>query len=300
MALAAGVFVSWVVYEATHPPRRPYLVTPEKFAQLSNRGTKATDVSWQNGDGTQARGWLLLGGEGAPAVILLHRYGADRSWVLNLGVKLNEALNYTVLWPDLRGHGENPPVATTTFGAREADDVRAALNYLKNLKTPQERPSTGERFGIYGVELGAYAALIAARNEPQLRSLVLDSVPETADEVLLRAVSEDTGFSNPVLQQLTRVGARVYFLGDYRNHSSCTIAEGLNDRQVFLLAGADAPHLRVSTALLSKCFPNPSNVETRTDLPLTGYTLASAPAEKGESYDQIVIGFFSRTLHSAP
>ena len=99
-------------------------MTPEKFAQLSNRGTKATDVTWQNGDGTQARGWLLLGGEGAPAVILLHRYGADRSWVLNLGVKLNEALNYTVLWPDLRGHGENPPVARTTFGARRPRRAR--------------------------------------------------------------------------------------------------------------------------------------------------------------------------------
>jgi pimeloyl-ACP methyl ester carboxylesterase len=300
LALAAAVFVGWIVYAATHPPRRPYLVTPEKFAQLSNRGTKATDVTWSNSDGTQARGWLLLGAQGSPAVVLLHRYGADRSWVLNLGVKLNETHNFTVLWPDLRGHGENPPVVTTTFGAREAEDVRAALDFLRGLKTPQGRPAVGERFGVYGVEMGAYAGLLAARSEPHIRALVLDSLPETPDQVLLHAVSENTGIDNYILQQLTRGGARVYFLGDYRSVSACTIAESLSDRRVLLLAGADAPHLRATVEPLAKCFPNPANLEVRTDLPLTGFTLASAPAEKGETYDQIVIAFFGRTLPSAP
>lgn len=300
LALALAAFVGWIVYGATHPPRRAYLVTPEKFAQLSNRGTKATDVSWPNRDGTQARGWLLAGGEGAPAVILLHRYGADRSWVLNLGVKLNETLNYTVLWPDLRGHGENPPVATTTFGAREAEDVRSALAYLRSLKTPQGRPVAAERFGVYGVELGAYAALVAARDEPQVRALALDSLPETPDQMLLDAVRVNTGIQNPLLRQLARGGARVYFLGDYRSLSACPIAETLDDRRVLLLAGGDAPELRVSTELLAKCFPNPSNVEARTNLPVTGFTLATAPAEQGESYDQLVIAFFSRALSATP
>ncbi|HEX5706640.1 MAG TPA: hypothetical protein VFX96_05060 [Pyrinomonadaceae bacterium] len=295
-----AVFVGWVVYGVTHPPQRPYLVTPEKFAQLSNRGTKATDVTWPNRDGTQARGWLLVGGEGAPAVVLLHRYGADRSWVLNLGVKLNETLNYTVLWPDLRGHGENPPVATTTFGAREAEDVRSALVYLRSLKTPQGRPVAAERIGVYGVELGAYAALIAARDEPQVRALVLDSLPETSDQMLLDAVRENTGIENSLLQQLARGGARVYFLGDYRSVSACPVAETLDDRRVLILAGEDAPQLRASSELLTKCFPNPANVEARTNLPLTGFTLASAPAEKGETYDQLVIAFFARALAATP
>lgn len=68
--------VGWIVYSVTHPLRRAYLVTPESFAQLSNR--KATNETWRNHDGTEARGWLLRGIEGAPAIILLHRYGADR------------------------------------------------------------------------------------------------------------------------------------------------------------------------------------------------------------------------------
>src|SRR3954469_22688697 len=133
LLLAGGLTAGWLVFKVTRPPRHPYLVTPETFTLLSERGLKATNEEWTNRDGTRARGWLLRGNEGAPAVILLHRYGADRSWLLNLGVKLNEATNFTILWPDLRGHGVNPSIAWTSFGTSEAEDVSAALDYLRSL-----------------------------------------------------------------------------------------------------------------------------------------------------------------------
>src|SRR5207253_8686303 len=106
--------------------------------------------------------WLVRGAEGSPSVILLHRYGADRSWLLNLAVKLNETTNFTVLWPDLRGHGENPPVNRTFFGAVDGDDVTAAIDYLHTLKTTDGKPQVTRPVGVYGVELGAYASLYAA------------------------------------------------------------------------------------------------------------------------------------------
>src|SRR5918999_447674 len=169
--LAIALTMGWLVYKITRPTRQAYLVTPETFTLLSERGLKATNEEWTNRDGTKARGWLLRGSEGSPAVILLHRYGADRSWLLNLGVKLNEATNYTVLWPDLRGHGVDPPVAWTSFGARETEDLAAALEYLRSLKTPQDRPLVGNRVGFYGVELGAYAALRAAARDGSVSAL---------------------------------------------------------------------------------------------------------------------------------
>ncbi len=67
-------------------------------------------------------------------MVFLHRYGADRSWLFNLGVKLNETAGFTILWPDLRGHGLNPPVNWTSFGTREGDDLIAALRFLHTLK----------------------------------------------------------------------------------------------------------------------------------------------------------------------
>jgi len=159
----------WLVHTSSaNAPKTTYLMTPEKYGLLSTRGAKVTDETWTNMDGTSARGWLLRGAEGAPAVILMHRYGADRSWVLNLGVKLNEATDFTILMPDLRGHGESPLVKKSFFGGNEADDAIAAIEYLKGLKSENNVVLVGKTFGIYGVELGALAAISAASKEPNV------------------------------------------------------------------------------------------------------------------------------------
>src|SRR5512138_195751 len=116
LVVAVLVVLSFIVYCVSRPARNPYLVTPQSFSQISGPALKVTDETWTNRDGTRARGWLLKGAEGAPAVVLLHRYGADRSYGFNLGVKINETTNFTILWPDLRGHGLSPLVKTSTIG----------------------------------------------------------------------------------------------------------------------------------------------------------------------------------------
>ena len=290
-----GIF-SWVVYGILHPPRQAYLVTPQSFANISGSALKVTDETWTNRDGTRARGWLLRGGEGSPAVVFLHRYGGDRSWLFNLGIKLNETSNFTILWPDMRGHGMDPPVKSSTFGVNEEGDLLAALDFLKGLKTPSQNNLAGDRIGVYGVELGAYAALSAASHDSAVKLLVLDSVPRDASELVNAAVKSDLGISNPLLLSLARTATRTYFLGQYADKTSCELAATLKTPQVLLLAGADNAQLRDSTVALRSCFPPAVKLEARTDLPLTGFTLASATGEQGEAYDRPVIDFFVRNL----
>jgi pimeloyl-ACP methyl ester carboxylesterase len=86
---------------------------------------------------------------------------------LNLGVKLNEATNFTVLMPDLRGHGQGPLVEKCTFGGCEGDDVAAALVYLRSLKSVEDMPLVGKEIGLYGIEMGALTGLNAAAADPQ-------------------------------------------------------------------------------------------------------------------------------------
>jgi hypothetical protein len=38
-------------------------------------------------------------------------------------------------------------------------------------------------------------------------------------------------------------------------------------------------------------FSRSNNVETRTDLPLSGFSMPSATGEQGEAYDRVVIDF---------
>src|SRR5262252_9657061 len=195
IVLAVVSVCVWIVYCVTRPQRAAYLVTPQTFEKVTGPILKATDATWKNHDGTSARGWLIKGADGAPAVILLHGYGADRSWLLNLAYKLNETTNFTVLWPDLRGHGENPPVNWTSFGKIEGDDVSAAIDYLRTLKSQTGKPQIGSHVGVYGIGLGAYAALDAAARYPEVKALALDSAPASPDDVVRAATTARTGMS---------------------------------------------------------------------------------------------------------
>jgi hypothetical protein len=293
--LAVVGSLTFIVYCVSRPSKQPYLVTPQSFSQISGPVLKVTDETWSNSDGTQARGWLLKGSEGKPAVVLLHRYGADRSWLFNLGVKLNETTNFTILWPDLRGHGMNPTVKWTSFGGRESDDLRAAIAFLRTLKS-DNKGLVADRFGVYGVELGAYAAFNAAPRDNQIKVLVLDSMPRSPDELLDDTVKNCVGIDNRLLEDVSRLATKIYSMGAYNNIGACEIAKSLRDQRILLLSGSDAGYLKDSTASLQQCFPNSANVEIRTDLPLSGFNLPSATGEQGEGYDRIVIDFFDRYL----
>jgi len=296
IVLAVVGALSFVVYCVTRPTKRPYVVTPESFSRISGRAIKVTDETWTSSDGRSARGWLLKGGEGAPAVVLQHRYGGDRSWLFNLGVKINETTNFTILWPDLRGHGENPLIGSSTLGVREGDDLRGAIQYLRGLKTEGQKTLVGESVGVYGVELGAYSALKAARNEPLVKVLVLDSVMTSPNDLLSTAVSSCVGLDNGLVQTSSRVAMKAYMLGGYDATSACEFAGAIRDQKVMLLSGSDAGALRDATASLQRCFPNAGNVDVRTDLPLSGFGLPSVTGEQGETYDRVVIEFFARNL----
>ena len=292
LIIAVASVTAWVVYSITRPPRAAYLVTPQTFT--IGPILKASDATWPNHDGTQARGWLIRGDAGLPAVILVHRYGADRSWLLNMAVKLNESTGFTVLWPDLRGHGLNPPVNSTMFGAIEGDDITAAIDYLHTLKTPADKPHVG-LIGIYGVELGAYAAVDAAKRYPEVRALALDSVPTSPDDIIRGAVNRDNGLFPGVRQALGRLGMRVYARGKYQNTSSCELAGSLRNVRVLLLTGNANDPWRGSTLALQSCFGG-GNIEVKRDLPLTGGELAAATGEQEEGYDRPVIEFFKKAL----
>lgn len=296
IGLALVGSLAFIVYCVTRPARRPYVVTPESFAHISGRALKVTDETWTNSDGRPARGWLLKGAEGAPAVVLLHRYGGDRSWLFNLGVKINETTNFTILWPDLRGHGENPLIGWTSLGAREGEDLLAAVEFLQTLKSESQKKLVGESFGVYGVELGAYSALKAASQDNRIKVLVLDSVISSSDELLSTAVTNCVAIDNSLVHSLSRMAMRIYLLGGYESTPACDLARSVRDQRVLLLSGAEAGKLRDSTAALQSCFPTRGNVEARIDLPLSGFSLPSATGEQGEAYDRVVIEFFDRNL----
>ena len=210
-----------LVQKASLTSKSNYLVTPAKYGQLSSRGAQITEETWQNTDGTAARGWLLRGSPNAPAVILLHAYGADRSYNLNLGVKLNEATDFTILMPDLRGHGDTPPVKTSSFGGCEAEDALAAIKFLRGLKPDGQTALVGQNIGIYGTEMGALVGVFTAAKDESIKALALDSVPANSDELLANATIKRYPFAGFLTTRLASLGTYMYFYdGCYRRDSA--------------------------------------------------------------------------------
>lgn len=295
--LAASI---WLVHNSAEVPKVAYLVTPEKYGLLSTRGAKITEETWANKDGSSARGWLLRGNEGAPAIVLLHRYGADRSWVLNLGVKLNEATDSTVLMPDMRGHGENPLVSISSFGGVETEDAISAIDFLKQLKTESGAKQIGNEVGIYGVELGALAGLSAAAQNNDIKVLALDSVPRNSDEIIASAIAKRHPFVSSITSKIAQNGTYFYFFnGGYNHQNACETAKNTPDRKILMIAGNDTPNLQASTIEVANCFPKQTAVEKKTDIMPAGYNMINASLDQSEAYDQRIIEFFKRNLNSA-
>lgn len=294
MVMIAAVLL---VHSASTPPTNTYLVTPEVYGRLSAHAARITDETWANRDGTKARGWLLRGKKNAPAVVLLHRFGADRSYVLNLGVKLSESTDFTVLMPDLRGHGPKPLVANSSFGGCEIDDTLSAIDFLRSLRDGNRENLVGADVGIYGVELGALAAVATAARDQSVKALVLDSVPRRSDEIVRAEVSRRYPFVSSVTSKMAEGGTFLYYAaGCYERAPVCRTAKQILDRKVLLMSGADAKGLKSATDGLSACFPPQNKVRAYTNLSASGYDIVNVSLEKANSYHEKVIYFFQENL----
>ena len=119
-------------------------------------------------------GWLVRGIRGRGMVLLVHSIRSNRVEMLSRARFLNEQ-GYGTLLIDLQAHGETPG-DRITFGARESENVEAAVAYLRN-------SFPGERLGAIGVSLGA-AAIVLAKPPLRLDAVVLESLHPTIREAV--------------------------------------------------------------------------------------------------------------------
>jgi dipeptidyl aminopeptidase/acylaminoacyl peptidase len=104
------------------------------------------DVAVIADDGVTLRGWSIrpLHGNG-DAVILLHGQTDDRMGMMG-NAELLLGKGYAVLLPDARGHGASGG-ELTTFGVKEARDVRHWFDRLQQAETPRCIDGLGDSMG---------------------------------------------------------------------------------------------------------------------------------------------------------
>jgi len=161
--LATMAIAGFLVYRIVKPQRAS---TEINMASFPGR-PEVLDFEVPGGIGKR-EGWFFPGLRGAPTIILCHGYESSRGELLTLESALQDH-QYNVFIFDFAAHGANAGIST--LGYREVDEVRAAVDLLA-ARTDLD-PT---RFGLWGYNLGAYAALREAENDKRIRALVLDSV----------------------------------------------------------------------------------------------------------------------------
>jgi len=283
-----------VVRKLTHPLRRKAATVPQDYLEISNVQLPWSDEQWSTADAT-THGWLLRCAAGSPAIILSHGYGAgaNRSDLLDLGVDLWRA-GFTVLLYDLRGHGDNT-ADWSSLGDYEADDLLAALTYLKSVKD-----STGNilvdpnRIGLYGVSVGGYASLVAAARDSSVRAVAADSVYPTPDSFARILTKQQFGVSNEMINTVVEWGLRANFTSHYNTTSAIQSVRGYQDVRLLLIGGANDTDLRLSTGIVYIQSLEPRQI---TEVTSSRITRLNGPDSK--TYNQIIIDFF-KSGNTAP
>jgi pimeloyl-ACP methyl ester carboxylesterase len=290
MLIVLGLFEGYLVYRLTHPKRASEEVTPRHYEILTGGSLPWSQEEWDNADGTRAGGWFLRGMSGAPAIILNHGYGKNRSELLNLGIKLREA-GYHVLLPDLRGHGASP-VPWTSLGEYEREDLLAAISFLKAKRDNQGFPLVdGERIGVYGVSLGGHVAALAAAQDPTIRVVIADSIYPTPDRLTQSLVSQFFNADAPLLNSLVSLGMQCYFLGHYGNSSVTQAVSGYRGQKLWLVTSGAAGPLEQSTLELFQRAPEPKELSR-----LDQSRISRLEGQAQDVYDDRIVGYFRKDL----
>ncbi len=234
--LASGILAVYglLVYRITHPAAVRELVNPSHYLLPSE------DVSWSSRDGHQVDGWWIPGLKDKPAVLLVPGLGMDRSDALSLALLLhNEGFNLLVY--ELRGSGASPQ-GGSTLGLRETGDMLAAIVFLKS------RPDANMKsLGIWGVDVGARAALQAAASVPEVRAIAVDGAYDTALSFVNVRLREDLGFGNELLEFGCRQMFRIMHLGSLSALNARLDVGPLSDRSILFIEGENRKDLAALT-----------------------------------------------------
>ncbi len=279
VALATAVIAAVLTYWIVKPQRTSSEINMASFPGKPDE----IDFTVAGLKPSERRGWFFPGLRGAPTIILCHGYESSRGELLTLVSALQDH-QYNVFVFDFAAHGANDGV--TTFGYREADELRAAVDVIA-----QRNDVDATRFGLWGYNLGAYAALREAEKDSRVRAMILDSVYDYPKQMVKIGV-ERTGVGGfPLMVK----SAQITF--EWMNYAykddpplSARLSQLVNVPTLYLQA-ADDPELGAITRSMFLKAPEP-----REQAIIPHGNFANMGDDEKRSYENRVVTFFLTRL----
>src|SRR5580704_12721185 len=155
--LAAASVSGYLVYRMISPARSHSQIDLQNFP-----GHPDTLSFTVKGEGPRD-GWFFPGLKSAPTIVLCPAYESSRGELLTLATALQDQ-QYNVLLFDFSAHGSN--AGRSSLGLQEVSELRAAMDAVGSRSDVD-----ANRFGLWGVNMGAYVALSETLSDHRVRAV---------------------------------------------------------------------------------------------------------------------------------
>jgi pimeloyl-ACP methyl ester carboxylesterase len=275
--LATAAVGAYLVYHVVAP------IKTDETVDLAHLPGNPQDFSFDVADLGTRQGWFFPGLKSAPTIVLCPGYAAAREELLPLATGLQDH-GYNVLLFDFAGRGSN--ATYSTLGFREIVELRAAISALA------ARPDVdGSRFGVWGTNVGAYAAVGTAEVDPRVRAFAVESVYDRPEDLLGLLL---TRYGMTPLPFFKRIAEDGFLLFNFKYHRTPLLSSGAarlgSDRKLFLEA-SDEPTLVGPTHHLFLLSPMPKEEAV---LPRGNYE--GMLDDEKRTYENRIISFFLLNL----
>jgi len=266
------------------------LATEADPENCSHQGALAGDAVTVGS--VELAGWYVPAANGmgptGPTVVMAHGWRSNKSNMLDRAAILHDS--YNLLLFDFRNHGQSSD-AETTQGVREADDLRAMVDWLEEAKGP-------EQIALFGVSMGGASALAEADRDERVDAVIAESAHAAlADAAQARLDASGYPLSLPgswaiLLGTLIRTGEDVSAVDPVQT------VERLDDRPLLLIhAGSDetiGTDDAESMLAAAEAAGSPTELEV-----CPGAAHAESLEACPEDYPGWVLGFLERVLAPA-
>ena len=271
--LATTAIAGFLVYRIVKPQRSSSEINMATFPG------RPEIVEFEVPELGKREAWFFPGLRGAPTIVLCHGYESSRGELLTLVSALQDH-QYNVFLFDFAAHGANSGI--TTFGYREADELRTAVDVLaaRNDVDPQ-------RFGFWGYNLGAYAALREAESDKRIRALVLDSVYDQPEQMVKVGVERNGLGGFPFMVRSAELSFEYLNNAHRQDPPLSKKLVALNGVASLFIQASDDPELAAITRQMFLKAPEP-----REQAIIPHGNFASLSDEDKRTYENRVVSFF--------
>jgi dipeptidyl aminopeptidase/acylaminoacyl peptidase len=198
IAIGSPLVAILVTENALHIYNRPKPLDAAAKTLARRTGAVWSTAAVRAADGIALDGWLFRPDRAnGSAVILLHGVADTRLGVMEHARFLVQS-GFTVLTPDVRGHGSSGGTLIT-YGVREAGDVRAWSDWLF------QQPGIERLYGL-GESMGASILLESLPVEPRFRAVVAECPFVNFEQIAYDRLSQVSGMPSAAFWPIVKLG----------------------------------------------------------------------------------------------